>query len=103
VIPYRVDFGAVEWKSPIPGVRHKAFRGESMMLRMVEYSREVEPHWCERSHIGVILYGEFEIEFESCRHVFRAGDGVFIPAGEAHRHRATALTDVVRAVFVEEA
>ena len=33
---------------------------------------------------------------------FKAGDGVFIPAGEKHKHKAKAVTEVVRLVLVEE-
>jgi len=35
--------------------------------------------------------------------VFRAGDGLAIPGGDAARHRPRALTDRVRLVFVETA
>ncbi len=100
---YRIDFDVAVWESPMPGVRHKAQRHGSKSLRLVEYGRDMAPHWCELCHIGMILEGRMEIEFASGAHVFEAGDGVFIPGGAAHRHRATALTDVVRAVFVEEA
>jgi quercetin dioxygenase-like cupin family protein len=100
---YRIDFDAAEWESPMPGVRNKAVRHGSQLLRLVEYGNDVAPHWCEKGHVGMILEGRMEIEFDSGTHVFQAGDGVFIPGGTAHRHRATALTEVVRAVFVEEA
>jgi len=30
---------------------------------------------------------------------FKAGDGVFIPAGEKHKHKARAVTEVVRLVL----
>lgn len=33
---------------------------------------------------------------------FEAGDGVFIPAGETHKHKARAVSKVVRLVMVEE-
>jgi len=46
--------------------------------------------------------GTFEIEFNEGTQVFEQGDGVMIPAGDEHRHRAKALTDVVRAIFVEK-
>jgi quercetin dioxygenase-like cupin family protein len=34
---------------------------------------------------------------------FAAGDGVFIPPGEGHRHKAVVVSDVVRLVLVEHA
>jgi quercetin dioxygenase-like cupin family protein len=53
-------------------------------------------------HFGYILEGRFEIEFDSGTEIFEAGDGVFIPDGKEHRHRAKALGDIVRALFVED-
>jgi mannose-6-phosphate isomerase-like protein (cupin superfamily) len=99
---YRIDFSDVEWQSPIPGVRHKIVVEGNTKLRLVEYTPEMAPHWCSVGHVGQILDGRFEIEFDSGTDVFEAGDGVLIPSGETHRHKARALTDVVRALFVEE-
>jgi hypothetical protein len=99
---YRIVFDELDWDSPIPGVRQKIFEDGGRRVRLVEYTAEMEPHWCERGHYGCILDGEFEIEFDNATGIFRAGDGVFIPDGPEHRHRARVLTDVVRALFVED-
>ena len=101
--PYKIDFSTVEWESPMPGVRHKAVIEGGVKLRLVEYTPEMAPHWCDRGHVGQILEGDFEIEFDGGAQVFRAGDGVLIPSGEQHRHMARVLSAVVRAIFVEEA
>ena len=68
----------------------------------MEYTTAMEPHWCDRGHFGWILEGRFEIEFDGRTEVFETGDGVFIPDGEEHRHRARVLGNVVRALFVED-
>ena len=99
---YRVDFSALAWERPIPGVRAKMLRQEGRRIRLVEYTPAMEPHWCESGHYGCIVEGEFEIRFDDRTLVFRAGDGVFIPSGRAHRHMARALTPCVRALFVED-
>ena len=99
---YRIQFMDIEWESTIPGVRHKVYSDGSSVLRLVEFSDEMDLHWCSRGHIGLILEGRFEIEFQGGKRVFEAGDGVFIPGGEEHKHRARVLTDVVKAVFVED-
>lgn len=99
---YRIDFDGLEWESPIPGMRQKVFSDGERRVRLVEYSAEMEPHWCDRGHHGYILDGKFELEFDSGTVIFEAGDGVFIPDGEEHRHRGKVLTDVVRVVFVED-
>ena len=99
---YQIHFDTIEWRSPAAGVRDKTYSDGSRVLRLVEYTDEMQPHWCTRAHIGVILEGRFEIEFKDGKRTFEPGDGVFIPHGEAHAHRARALSDVVKAVFVEE-
>ena len=99
---YRIDFSKLDWDHPIPGVRHRFVTSGGKKLRLVEYTPEMEPHWCSRGHLGMMLEGRFEIRFDETVEIFEAGDGVFIPDGEEHRHMAVALTDVVRAIFVEK-
>ena len=99
---YKIDFEAVGWERPMKGVRSRSVDRGGRRLRLVEYSEEMEPHWCERGHWGCILEGSFEIEFEGQTELYAAGDGVFIPAGAEHRHRATVLSGPVRAIFVED-
>jgi ethanolamine utilization protein EutQ (cupin superfamily) len=99
---YRIDFEMIPWVSPMKGVRHKLVKEGPRLLRLAEYSKELEPHWCERGHIGWILEGQLEVRFNDDVLVFNPGDGVFIPAGREHRHMGRALSDVVRVVFVED-
>ena len=70
--PYKIDFFAVEWESPIPGVRHKVVVDGGVKLRLVEYSPQMAPHWCTAGHVGQIHEGTFEIEFDSGTLVFQA-------------------------------
>ena len=99
----RVDLEAIPWKSPLPGLRFKAFREGGKQLRLVEFAREfVEPDWCAKGHYGFVLDGEFEIDFNGEIVTYKKGDGVFIPAGEASRHKARALTKTATFAFVED-
>jgi quercetin dioxygenase-like cupin family protein len=100
---YRVNFESLQWEEPMPGVRHKFVCQGGDKLRLVEYSKTMEPHWCNRGHLGMILDGRFEIRYDKSTEIYEPGDGVFIPSGEEHRHMAKALTDTVRVVFVEDA
>jgi quercetin dioxygenase-like cupin family protein len=99
---YRIDFTLLDWESLMPGARQKVVSRDGKKLRLVEYTREMSPHWCTNGHTGYIINGRFEIEFQDEVIIFEKGDGVFIPDGAEHKHRAKALTDVVRAVFVED-
>jgi quercetin dioxygenase-like cupin family protein len=85
------------------GVRQKAFLRGTQKLRLVEYTPAMPPHWCAKGHIGYILEGRLEIEFINGTYIFEQGDGIFIPDGAEHTHRAKALSDVARVVFVENA
>ena len=100
---YRIDFESMEWESPARGVRFKAYEQGGRKLRLVEFAKEfVEPDWCTKGHIGYILEGQMEIDFNGEKKVFSPGDGVFIPAGEKHKHKGRVLTDKVKAILVED-
>jgi quercetin dioxygenase-like cupin family protein len=100
---YKVDFESMEWETPVAGVRFKAFEKTGRKLRLVEFAKEfVEPDWCAKGHIGYILEGKIEIDFNGESIVFGPGDGVFIPAGSEHKHKGKVLTDVVKAILVED-
>ena len=99
---YKVDFGSMPWEAPMAGLRFRARRQSGRQLRLVQYTKEMEPHWCEKGHIGYVLDGRFEIRFERSVATFDSGDGIFIPSGPEHKHMGKALSDVVTAVFVED-
>lgn len=100
---YGVDFGSMPRESSAPGARVKVCQQEGKRLRLVEFGREfVEPVWCTMGHVGYVLEGRLEIGFDGSVVVFGPGDGLFIPAGSQHRHRAKVLADVVRIVLVED-
>ncbi len=87
----------------MPGVRFKAHEQGGRKLRFVEFSKDfVEPDWCIKGHIGYVLEGEMDIDFDGNIVHFGPGDGLFIPTGEDSKHIAKVLTDVVRLVLVED-
>ena len=91
------------WESPMVGVRFKAYEQDGRRLRLVEFTKEfVESDWCTRGHIGYILEGRMEIDFDGKVIVFGPGDGVFIPAGKEHKHKGRVLTDKVEAILIED-
>jgi len=84
------------------GLRFKAVKQDDRQLRLVEYTRDMEPHWCEKGHMGYVLEGQLEIELATETLVFGPGDGILIPSGEEHKHSGRVLSEVVRIVFVED-
>jgi mannose-6-phosphate isomerase-like protein (cupin superfamily) len=100
----RVAFEAMPWQTSPVGVRFKLRQIGAQQLRLLEFSRDLDhPHWCTTGHVGYVVEGAMEVEFEDGRIVYQAGDGVAIPAGEGDKHRPRALSDRVRLVFIEDA
>ena len=101
---YKVHFDSLPWQSTLKGARYKAFQQGNRKLRLLEFSRGfVEPDWCTKGHIGYILDGELDIDFDGTLVRFSAGDGVFVPPGAENKHMAIVISDVVRLVLVEDA
>ena len=101
---FKVDFEGMAWEDGRPGVRHKVYQEGSRLLRMVEFdTSDGDPHWCERGHIGLVLAGGLEIEFDGRVLSFSAGDGLFIPPGKANAHRGVTIEPVTRLILVEDA
>ncbi len=100
---YRIDFGSMPWDESVSGIRMKVHREPEMQIRLVEFSsRFVEQDWCRRGHIGYVLNGRLEVSFSEGQEVLEAGDGVIIPAGDEHRHKAHALTETATLILIEK-
>ncbi len=100
----KVDFESLEWQTPLPGARFKVFQQGDRRLRLVEFTKGfVEPDWCTKGHIGYVLEGEMDVDFDGSIIRYSAGNGLFIPCGLKSRHNASVRTDVVRLILVEDA
>jgi len=102
MIPYKVNFQSIAWESPMKGLRFKAVKMKDKQLRLVEYTQQMEHHWCEKGHIGYVLEGKFEIEYPDQTYIYNPGDGIIIPNGSEHKHMGKPLTEIVKVIFVEE-
>lgn len=98
---YKIDFNGLEWETPMQGVKHKYLDQDNLRMRLVEYSNDMPPHWCERGHNGYVLEGEMEIEYDEDKIIYKNGDGIFIPPGKEFRHKARIISDKVLVFFVE--
>lgn len=101
MVEYKVKFGELKAEKTFEGVKSKGYKHDDKQLRVVEYSKKMPPHWCEKGHYGYMLEGSWEIEYQNEKVVYQPGDGVFIPDGKEHRHRAKVLSEFVKVVFVE--
>lgn len=99
---YIIKFESIPWEVPAEGIRFKAYEQEGKKLRLAEFTKEFfEADWCTKGHIGYILDGQMEVDFNGKVIMFGSGDGLFIPAGEKHKHKARVLTDKLRIILVE--
>jgi hypothetical protein len=62
----------------------------------------VEPPWCERGHMGLVLEGELEIDFKGAIVGYPEGAGIAIPVGPGHGHKARSVTPRVLLFLVED-
>ena len=101
---YRVDFNAMDWDSPGAGVRQKVVEQDGRRYRLLEFSKDfVELDWCVKGHIGYVLDGQLEIDFDGTCIVYGPGEVATIPEGADHKHKARSLTDTVTLFVVEDA
>lgn len=100
---YKILFENIPWESPLPGARFKAYEQGGKRLRLVEFTDKlVEPDWCQKGHVGYVLTGELEINFDGKVISYKTGDGIFIPSGEEHKHMAKVQSGTVQLVLIEE-
>ena len=100
---YKVDFQSIAWEHGRPGVRFKVYCEGSRQIRLVEFATSAgDPHWCELGHIGDVLEGALQIEINGEVFSFAAGDGLFIPPGDASAHRVVRITPGTRLLMVED-
>jgi quercetin dioxygenase-like cupin family protein len=98
-----VQFESMPWQAGPAGVRFKVFRKAGKQLRLLEFTADfVEPAWCEKGHVGIVLAGELEVDFQGRVVTYPTGAGIWIPAGNANAHKARAITSTVRLFLVED-
>jgi quercetin dioxygenase-like cupin family protein len=101
--PFRISFEKLEWQQVRPDVRQKIYREGSRQIRLIEFeTSDGAEHWCETGHIGYVLKGALSISFNGEVISFKAGDGLFIPAGAASKHRAVAISSGTQLLMVED-
>lgn len=100
---FKVDFARMPWEQVRPDVRQKVHCAGGRQVRLIEFDTSAGAEgWCETGHIGYVLKGSLSIDFNGEVTAFTAGDGLFIPAGTASRHRSVAITAGTRLLMVED-
>ena len=96
-------FDSLEWQSPIHGTRFKAYREGNKQLQLLELTLEfVEPDWCEKGHVGMVLNGELEIDFRGNLVRYPEGAALMIPGRTENGHKARSIAPTTQLFLVEE-
>ena len=86
---HSINFEKIEWIESGIGLRYKKMVNGSQQLRLVEFSEGfVEADWCLKGHAGIVMDGEFALDFNGRLEYFKKGDICFIPNGETDKHKA---------------
>jgi quercetin dioxygenase-like cupin family protein len=103
VSSFKIDFDAMQWQQVRPDVRQKVYCEGSRQVRLIEFeTSDGAEHWCETGHIGYVLKGALSISFNGDVVAFRAGDGLFIPAGAESKHRSVKISSGTQLLMVED-
>ena len=98
---YKVSWHTIPWQTSVAGMRAKVYRYDRHQLRLVEFAHSfVEAEWCTKEHVGHVLDGSLEINIDGAVTLFEAGDSLYIPAGNQHKHAQT-LSETATLILVE--
>lgn len=99
----KIDFEKVEWENSSPFLRSKSFEQNGKKVRVVELKKGLDhPDWCETGHIGYVLEGELDIDFDGEILNYKRGDVLFIASGETEKHIPIPKSEKVLLLLVEE-
>jgi hypothetical protein len=85
---WKILFKEIPWESPRAGLQQKVVEKDGQRLRLLRFTHEFhEEDWCRNGHVGYILSGSMEVDFGDCRMTYESGEGIWIEAGEAEKHR----------------
>lgn len=83
---YKFEFERTQWKEIAPGALEKSYYIENKQIRLVRFDDSfVEEDWCTIGHMGYVLNGEMQVEFENETTSYSKGDGLHLEMGIRHK------------------
>lgn len=101
-----VALSRIDWRRDVEGIRVREITVDGRRWALVEYAPGAHrDEWCEDGHLGVVLSGRIEYEFEDGDGVLSAeqGDAFTLSTGRGHRGRNTAQTEAILLVIDDPA
>jgi len=85
---HKIVFENIGWESPNKGVTQKAFHKGKKKLRLLRFDEDfVENDWCLKGHVGYVLEGKMEINFNGKVQEYKKNDGLWIEEGASNKHK----------------
>ena len=82
-----IEFEKLPWIEAT-GVRTKEYVRGDQKIRLVEFSEGfIEEDWCTKGHVGYVLEGSMDIDFNGEVISYTTGDALWIEEGEAEKHK----------------
>jgi len=96
-----VALSELDWQADVEGIRVRELQVDGRRWALVEYAPGAHrDEWCKDGHVGVVLSGQIEYEFEDDGRSLSAtcGDAFTLSTGRGHRGRNTG--DTATTLFV---
>ena len=89
----QTQLNQTEWTQLNELVRQKSVEVEDKVVRLLELQPGFEEtQWCYKGHVGYVVHGGIEVEFENDTQLFQAGDVLVIPSTVGHKAKAKGKT-----------
>jgi mannose-6-phosphate isomerase-like protein (cupin superfamily) len=83
-----IELSRTDWVADVPGIRARETHVEGHRWAIVEYAPGAQRHeWCLDGHVGFVISGAVEYEFEDGGRSLMIGEGdaFALSTGRAHR------------------
>ena len=78
-----------DWTKLNELVRQKSVEVDDKIVRILELQPGFEEtQWCYKGHIGYVIAGAIEVEFESDKQKFQEGDVIVLPSAIGHKAKS---------------
>lgn len=86
-------FNDLPWTQVTDLVRQKSTDVDDKTVRLLELQDGFEEsQWCYKGHIGIVVSGAIEVEYEDHKHTYYAGDVMLLPTAVGHKAKSSGKT-----------
>lgn len=86
---YKKSFDNIAWEQVAPEMKQKTLHVNGKQLKLIQLQDDfIEHDWCTKAHLGLVLSGEMNIDFNGIKTPYKKNDVLTIPAGESSKHKA---------------